>query len=872
MHLAPVLIAAAVGLPSAPPASVGMSASRLAKVDAAIEASIANRECPGAVVLVERHGRVVYRKAYGNRALLPAREPMTVDTIFDMASLTKVLATAPSVMTLVEDGKVRLQDRVAKFIPEFVLGGGARDQVTVEELLTHRAGLAPDDPMALYTGSREEIFERKYRQPLASAPGSRFVYSDVGYEVLGELVERVSGERLDEYAAKHVFEPLGMKETGFRPLDPSPSSPSKKSSSLSSLPLSRIAPTERINGVIRRGAVHDPRAYALGGVAGHAGLFSTADDVARFCAAMLKGGGGVLSPAGVASMMRPRFFGDANLRGLGWDVETHFSSNRGDLFPLGSVGHTGWTGTSVWLDPTTDTFVVLLTNRNHPDESGNVIALRGRVASIVASAITDRNPEELRKASEATALLAAIGAATSASKSASAPSAPAPAARSSNEQDKRGAPSAPSSKVNEAAAAPARVVGQVRPGIDTLEEKSFEAIKGLKVALLTNQTGLTRDGRSTIDVLLSEKAKAAGVSLLRLFSPEHGIRGALDEKVSDSVDEKTGLPVRSLYGDTPESRRPSSSDLAGLDAVVVDLQDAGCRFYTYLTTLGYVLEEAAKAKVKVVVLDRPDPIRADVMGGAARGPRCALVRRVSRDPDPDGNDDRRACDPLQRRAEDRGGPDGREDVRLLARPLVRRDGPAVGEPVAEPALRHRGGALSRASASSRRRTSPSGAGRTCRSSSSARRGWTGRASRRRLNARGIPGVRFTPVRFTPSSSVFKGETCSGVRITLVDRDALNAVALGFHAATALRDLHPNEWKHDRFDRLLVNAAALARFNARRDGRRDHGRLGGRRDGVRGEAGEVPALLTLRGQPLLLELHEDRVLGVHELDDRGARVL
>ena len=791
MLFAPILLAAAAVLPSAPPSSAGMSAARLGKLDAAIEDSIARKECPGAVVLVGRHGKVVFRKAYGSRALVPAREPMTVDTIFDMASLTKVLATAPSVMTLVEDGKIRLQDRVAKFIPDFVLGGGARDQVTVEELLTHRAGLAPDDPMALYTGTKKEIFERKYRQPLASPPGSRFVYSDVGYEVLGELVEKVSGLPLDEYAAKHVFQPLGMKETGFRPLSPSPSSPSQKSSSSLSLPLSRIAPTERINGTIRRGAVHDPRAYALGGVAGHAGLFSTADDVARFCAAMLKGGGGVLSPAAVASMMRPRFYGDADLRGLGWDVETHFSSNRGDLFPLGSVGHTGWTGTSLWLDPATDTFVVLLTNRNHPDESGNVIALRGRVASIVASAITDRRSEELRKASEATELLAAVGAMSSGAKS-------------------TGAPSAPSSKVNGAAAAPARVMGQVRPGIDTLEEESFSAIKGLKVALLTNQTGLTRDGRSTIDVLASEKAKAAGVTLSRLFSPEHGIRGALDEKVSDSVDEKTGLPVRSLYGDTPESRRPRPEDLAGLDAVVVDLQDAGCRFYTYLTTLGYLLEEAAKARVKVVVLDRPNPIRADRW----EGPPADL--------------------------------DALSFVAYHAIPI--RTGMTIGElAILFNAERKIGADLTVVKMSGYARdlwydetglpwVNPSpnlrsvteaalypGVGLLETTNVSVGRGtdvpfeqfgapWMdGPRVAATLNARGIAGVRFTPVRFTPTSSAFRGETCSGVRITVVDRDALNAVALGFHAATALRDLHPKEWKSDRFDRLLVNAAALARF-------------------------------------------------------------
>jgi uncharacterized protein YbbC (DUF1343 family)/CubicO group peptidase (beta-lactamase class C family) len=793
MLLAPALAAVAVLSAPVAPASTGMSAARLANLDAVITDSIAKKECPGAVVLVGRHGKVVYRKAYGNRAVVPAPEPMTADTVFDMASLTKVIATATSVLTLVEDGKIRLQDRVAKFIPEFASGGGARDQVTVEELLTHRAGLVADDPMALYTGSREEIFERKYRQPLANAPGARFVYSDVGFEVLGELVRRVSGLPLDEYATKHVFEPLGMKDTGFRPLPPSSSSPSKKSSSLS---LSRIAPTERINGEIRRGAVHDPRAYALGGVAGHAGLFSTADDLARFCAAMLKGGGGVLSPAGFASMLRPRFYGDGVLRGLGWDVGSSYSTNRGDLFPLGSVGHTGWTGTSMWLDPATDTFVILLTNRNHPDESGNVVALRGKVATIVASAITDRNPEELRKASEGTALLAAVGAMSSGSKSTSAPSAPAPAARSSSGK--------------EAAASPARVVGQVRPGIDILEESSFKAIAGMRIGLLTNHTGLTRDGRPTIDVLASEKVRAAGVTLLRLFSPEHGIRGALDDKVSDSIDEKTGLPVRSLYGDTPESRRPRPEDLAGLDAVVVDLQDAGCRFYTYLTTLGYVLEEAAKAKVKVIVLDRPNPIRADVLEGPPADADALTFVAYHSIPVRTGMTIGELAALFN--AERKIG----ADLTVVKMAGYSRDlwydetgllwvNPSPNlRSVTEAALYPGVGLIETTNVSVGRGTDTPfeqfGAP------------WMdGPRVAATLNARGIPGVRFTPVRFTPSSSVFKGESCSGVRITVVNRDALNAVALGFHVATALRDLHPKDWKANRFSRLLVNAAALARF-------------------------------------------------------------
>jgi uncharacterized protein YbbC (DUF1343 family)/CubicO group peptidase (beta-lactamase class C family) len=794
MLFATVLFAAsAAGLPAAAPSAAGMSAAHLANLDSAINDSIAKKECPGAVVLVGRHGRVVFRKAYGNRAVVPSVEPMTADTIFDMASLTKVVATATSVMTLVEDGKVRLQDRVVKFIPEFASGGGARDQVTVEELLTHRAGLAPDDGMALYTGTKKEIFERKYRVPLANAPGAKFVYSDVGFEVLGELVERVSGQTLDAYAEKRVFAPLGMNETGFRPLSaaPSPSSPSKNSSSSLSR-ISRIAPTEKINGVVRRGAVHDPRAYALGGVAGHAGLFSTADDLAKFCAAMLKGGGGVLSPAGVASMWRARFYGDAVLRGLGWDVGSSFSSNRGDLFPLGSVGHTGWTGTSLWLDPATDTFVILLTNRNHPDESGNVVALRGRVATIVASAITDRKPDELRKASEGTAFLAAIGAATAASRS-------------------TGAPSARSSNAKEVAAAAARVVGQVRPGIDTLEEKSFDLLKGMKVALLTNHTGLTRDGRSTIDVLVSPKARAAGVILSKLFSPEHGIRGALDEKVSDSIDEKTGLPVRSLYGDTPESRRPSTSDLAGLDAVVVDLQDAGCRFYTYLTTVGYLLEEASKAKVRVVVLDRPNPIRADVWEGPPADLDALTFVAYHAIPIRTGMTIGELATLFN--AERKIG----ADLTVVRMSGYSRDlwYDETGLPWVNPSPNLRSGTEA---------ALYPGIGLLETTNLSVGRGtdtpfeqfgapWMdGLRVAATLNARGIPGVRFTPVTFTPASSVFRGEKCSGVRITLVDRNALNAVALGFHAATALREIHSKDWKPETLNRLLVNAAALARFH------------------------------------------------------------
>src|ERR1700682_3564988 len=311
--------------------AAGMSPARLARIDAAVEAAIAAKELPGAVVLVEHRGRVAYRKAFGNRAVQPSPEPMTPDTIFDVASLTKAVVTAPSVMILVEEGKIRLGDPVTRYIPEFAPAGDDRAKVTVEQLLLHRAGFPPDDPITLYTGTREEIFARKYAQPLKSKPGSEFVYSDVGYEVLGEIVRRGSGIGLDRFSEARIFRPLGMRDTGFRPFEPLDSLPPGVAARQGSAPAgedSRIAPTERREGRWMRGEVHDPRAFAVGGVAGHAGLFSTADDLAKFCRMILSGGSfgkvRILSPLSVDALTRPRLSSDADVRALGFDMETGF--------------------------------------------------------------------------------------------------------------------------------------------------------------------------------------------------------------------------------------------------------------------------------------------------------------------------------------------------------------------------------------------------------------------------------------------------------------------------------------------------------------------------------------------------------------------
>ncbi|HYR45636.1 MAG TPA: exo-beta-N-acetylmuramidase NamZ domain-containing protein, partial [Thermoanaerobaculia bacterium] len=688
----------------------------LAALDAVIPEAIARKELPGAVVLVRHNKKIVFRKAYGNRALLPFVEPMTMDTIFDAASLTKVVATAPSILILAEEGKLRLVDPVVRYIPEFAAGGTDREKVTLEELLTHRAGFLPDDPLELYTGTPEEIFARKYRQPLVNPPGSKFVYSDVGYEVLGEVVRKVSGQTLDRFAAEHIFRPVGMKDTRFYPLPPGEG----RGEGRAKADVSRIAPTEQRDGRWMRGEVHDPRAYALGGVAGHAGMFTTADDLAKFCEMILAGGRlrhvRVLSPLAVDALTRPRDYGDADLRGLGFDIATGYSRVRGDLFPPGSFGHTGFTGTSIWIDPASETFVILLSNRVHPDGKGDVLRLRGLVSNVVAAAI----PEDVR------------------------------------------------ARAREVALRVPRRTREVSPGIDVLASEGFHPIAGKKIGLVTNATGRTRDGRSTAEVLTSPAAKKAGVDLVRLFSPEHGLRGQADSKVSDETDPATKLPVRSLYG---ESRRPAPEDLAGLDALVYDIQDVGTRFYTYLTTLGYVMEEAAKARVPIFVLDRPDPIGGEVVEGSpADEPRLSFTAYHTI-PVRTGMTVGELA--LLFNAERKIGADVRiVKMRGWSRHLWY-DETGLEWIHPSPNMRSLAAAALYPGVGLLETTNVSVGRGTDTPFEVLGAPWIdGARLAEVLAARAIAGVRFSPLHFTPADSVHAGKRCGGVRIDLVDREAL----------------------------------------------------------------------------------------------------
>jgi uncharacterized protein YbbC (DUF1343 family)/CubicO group peptidase (beta-lactamase class C family) len=788
LALAVATNATAAALPAVQPSKVSMAAERLAFIDAAVAESVARRELPGAVVLVARRGGVVWRKAYGARSLVPAREAMTADTVFDVASLTKVVATATSAMILVERGKLRLADPASRYIPE--LKGEGRERITVEHLLTHRSGYAPDFDLGERWRGHDEMLKRLYVEPLRSVPGARFVYSDIGMIVLGEIVGRVAGEPLDSFAAKNIFAPLGMKDTGFRRIAQGPQDTAF---------LARVAPTETVRAMnsylggagedggagelMLRGQVHDPTANRMGGVAGHAGLFSTADDLAVFCQMILNGGeyGGarILSPLGVAEMTRPRqVTDDGGARGLGWDVFTTFSTNRGDLFPAGSFGHTGFTGTSFWIDPASETFVVFLSNRVHPDGRGDVGPLRARVANVVAGAVTDSAATARAQAGQAQYvqhMLSGLSRFTSAVGE----------ARRAEQ---------------EGALAPEQA--EVLNGVDVLARGGFKELQNMRVGLITNHTGRDLAGRQTIDVL----REAPGVKLAALFSPEHGIRGQLDEKFSDSIDEKTGLPVYSLYGET---RRPKPEHLKDIDALVFDIQDIGTRFYTYMSTLGYAMEEAAKARIPVFVLDRPNPVGGlEVEGPVADEDKLSSIAYHTI-PVRHGmtmgelarlfNEQRKiGC-----------------DLRVVRMENWRRGMwlDATGQTWVNPSpnMRSLNGA-----------TLYPGVGLLETSNVSVGRGtdtpfelvgapWIdGRKLASHLNGRGLAGVRFVPVRFKPDASVHKGAECGGVNVVVTDRALFRPVRTGIEMAVALRRLFPADWKADSYARLLVNADTLER--------------------------------------------------------------
>ncbi len=720
-------------------------AGRLREIDRTIETAIAEHKLPGGVFHLERGG-AVYEKAYGNRALVPSVEAMTADTIFDAASLTKVVATTPSVWLLIERGKIELDAPVSRYIPEF--RGGWRDEITIRHLLTHTSGLRPDLDLSPPWSGYDTAIRMAIAEEPRQRPGYTFRYSDINFELLGEIVRRVSGDPLDVFAKREIFAPLGMHDTAFRRGgETPPGQPARRQRS--------VAPTEVD---VPRGTVHDPTARRMGGVAGHAGMFTTVHDLTLYARMLLRGGSPILKTDTVNRMTA--VVSPANVavrRAGGFDLDSSFSRPRGEIFPLGSFGHTGFTGGMMWIDPFSKTFFVFLSNRVHPNGTGDVLRLQMALGTLAAAAT--RVPRETPPG-----------------------------------------------------ALPVRPGGQVRftyggadtnNGIDHLEAERYGPLRGMRVGLITNHTGIDRNWNPTIDLLRS----APGVTLVALFSPEHGIRGTADAKISDSLDPVSGLPVYSLYADT---RKPKPEQLAGLDALVFDIQDVGARFYTYIATMGLAMEAAAAAHIKFIVLDRINPIGGDrVEGPLLHGEESFIawhslpirhgmtVGELARM----FNDERHigaglTVIPLQRwRRElwmDEAGLPW-----INTSPNIR----SLAEATLYPGI----GIIETAVSVGRGTETPfelAGAPYV-----------DGVTLARELTAMSLPGIRFEAAEFTPSSSIFAGKRCGGVRLIITDRNDLRPVMTGVAIALVLHRLYPSELALDKVGPLLKDPATLEAIRA-----------------------------------------------------------
>jgi uncharacterized protein YbbC (DUF1343 family)/CubicO group peptidase (beta-lactamase class C family) len=737
--------------------------SRLAPLDAVLKDAVKNGNAPGAVLLVGHNGLIVYQKAYGNRTAGSNPEAMTADTIFDLASLTKVIATTTCVMRLEQLGQIKLNDPVAKYIPDFAQNG--KQDVTIRMLLTHYSGLPADLDLKEAWNGADEGYSRANATKLVNPPGSTFLYSDVGFVVLGELVQKVGGMPLDQYAQTYVFGPLGMTSTRFNP--PTSWGP-------------RIAPTQRDEhtGQMVRGTVHDPTAHQMGGVAGDAGVFSTAEDVAKFAQALLNRGAPILSPLIVEKMTTPQQPSNMpNVRGLGWDIDSPFSSTRGELLPVGSFGHTGFTGTSLWIDATTNTYVILLTNSTLLKD-GNVIGLRTEIATAVAAAL-QLNPSEEQK----TRLARITG-------------------------------------YNETQMAERRIVvrnGKVLTGIDALEERQFEPLKVPNVptphiGLVTNQTGVDSHGKRTIDVL----ARAPGMQLAAIFTPEFGLQDNSDAgDAANAKDGATGVPIYSVYGDSDAKRRPPLDVIRKLDVLVFDIQDVGARFSTYESTLGYFLEAAAKAKKPIVVLDRPNPIT----GAYVQGPLSDAGQEsyVNYYPLPVRHG--MTIGELAKLFNEEKHIDADLTV-VPMRGWLRGDwfdstgvtwvNPAPGIHSLDQATLYPAVALIEGTSVS------VGRGTDMPFQLVGSPYLTAKELSSYLNGRNIPGVRFVPVSFTPTSGPFIRRECFGVNIIVTNREELDAPELGLELAAALHKLSPLGYDLSHMNQLLANKAVFAALQAGQD--------------------------------------------------------
>jgi uncharacterized protein YbbC (DUF1343 family)/CubicO group peptidase (beta-lactamase class C family) len=751
MRVAAVLMAAGVCALAQPAAT----RASFPEVDAILNDAVESGLIPGAVVAIGHNGDVVYRKAYGLRVLIPQREPMTLDTIFDIASLTKVVATTPSVMKLFEEGKIRLDDPVTKYLPEFQ---GGKSDITVRVLMTHFSGMPPDlDLEPRWSGYQTGIEKALTTKPVAP-PGARFIYSDINFLLMGEIVRRLSGETLAEFAHEQIFAPLGMNETEFQP---------------PAALRGRIAATEidPDTGRPLRGVVHDPTARYMGGIAGNAGVFSTANDLAIY-AEMLLGRGQrvstrIFDPLTVEKFTEPGSPADQPiLRGLGWDIDSPYSSNRGELYPVGSFGHTGFTGTSMWLDPSTNSFVILLTNVVHPHRGKSLSSLRSRVATAVAACFGEALPDSVSLTGYNETI---------------------------------------------AGAGIHRVIDrQVKTmtGLDVLEQDGFAELKGKRIGLITNHTGVDRDGHRNVDEM-----RKAGLDVVKLFSPEHGLGGYKDSDISNGRDAKTGLPVVSLY--EANHRRPTPQELRNLDAMVFDIQDVGARFYTYSCTLLYALEEAGKARVPFYVLDRPNPIT----GAHIEGPEMEkeLESFVGCYDMPLRHGMTFGELATMANAEQHWG----AELHVVKMKNWERGdwfdattltwvNPSPNMRSLNAALLYPGLAMLEAEANY-----SVGRGTDAPFEQIGADWMEGQPLAEYLNEQFIPGVRAYATRFQPSASNFAGKEIEGVRFVVTNREAFDSTRLGIELAAGIQKLFPGKLDFEKCRYLIGDRETLADLEAGR---------------------------------------------------------
>jgi uncharacterized protein YbbC (DUF1343 family)/CubicO group peptidase (beta-lactamase class C family) len=715
---------------------------QLSGISAIAEEAIRAGQTPGAVILIGHRGKIVFHQAFGQRAYAPRRESMTLDTLFDIASLTKVVATTPALLQLAEKGKLSLDDPVVKHWPRFK--GHGKERITIRELLTHYSGLRASLPTKKNWSGYNSALEKIAAEKPVHPPGSRFLYSDLNFIILGELVRRVSGQSLDTYCRDHIFQPLDMKNTLFLP------------------PRSlygRLAPTMEDS----LGEIHDPIAFRMGGVAGHAGAFSTADDLGLFAQAILDGGSHagsrVLGPQALEKMVLPQSpAGKIPQRGLGWAIHSPSIPNSGtnwsECLPPGSFGHKGYTGTMIWIDPVAQTYLIVLTNRVYPSGEASRESVRDQIFALVAQA-TGRTISPSLCSQTFPALSNGV----------------------------------------KTAAAP-----KVRTGIDVLAEQKFAPLSGKKVGLIANHTGRDSSGQRTIDLL----HKAPKVKLKAIFSPEHGLTGKADSKVSSTRDPITKVPVYSLYGDT---LRPTAKMLKGLDALVFDVQDAGVRFYTYISTMGYAMEAAAQKGIPFYVLDRPNPIGASIVQGPVMDPDLKSFTGYFPLPIRHGM----TVGELARlfNGENKMG------VKLKVIPMngYRRNAwfDETNLPWANPSPNLR---------SLTQTTLYPGVALVEGSNVSVGRGtdmpfeilgapWIkAQELTEYFQRRNIPGVEFQPAAFTPDGSRFKGQVCYGVRISLTDRQALDSGILGIEIISALYRFYPQDFEIEKTLSLIGSRPVL----------------------------------------------------------------